>query len=399
MRAGSGQSGLTLFHLVWALVATAAIALEVVIPASTNRGDWVWPVGMLPFPLAGALILAQRPGNRVGRVLAVVGVASGVVFAGGWAAMTWFEAAWSPYLEALVSPAVVVMFWGLIALLFIFPTGMPVLGWPQRTFRFITAVALVIVPTMYVFRPGPLDISAGLTGVEARENPLGIGPEWFDYLLGPGFGLVVLGGVAGLISLVGRFRRSVGVERAQLKLFIFGGFTLLILFLLISPLVEEATTFEPLLSLPVIAGFWGLPAAVVAAVLRYRLFEIDRLVARTVTYVVVLGLLGAAYATLVLTSRAFLPADDPVAVAVSTLAAAMAFLPLVRWVQGVVDRRFFRSRYDAAVVVSRVAEDLDRSVDPEDITARTRTVILDVFSPEFVSIWIAKRPSRSGSDV
>ena len=378
----------TVLHLSWALVATGAILLEVIIPTSTNPGDWMWPFGLLPFPLAGALILIQRPGNRIGRVLTAIGVAAGFTFAGGWLALSWPEQVWSPYLEAVISPAVVVMFWGMVALLYLLPTGVTIPGWPRWSFRAVTAV-MGLTPALFIFRPGPMDISAGLDGFPARDNPLGLGPAWFADIADPAFGIVAFGGVVGLVALVVRFWRSSGMERVQLKVFLVGAVALVILLGLISPLgSEEAASYEMVLRMLVIAGFWGLPLAVVVAVLRYRLFEIDRMVSRSVTYLVTVALLGLVYTGLVVGLRELLPVEGDLPVALSTLVVALAFLPLVRRVQRIVDRRFFRSRYDASVVVARVAEDLRASLDLAEVVNRAEGVVSEVFAPESVSIWL-----------
>jgi succinate dehydrogenase/fumarate reductase cytochrome b subunit len=378
-------------HLAWGALATAAILFGVLVAISENGSAWVWPVGLLPFPLAGALILVQRPGNLVGTVMASIGAAAGAIFAGEWTVITWYHQPWSPYLEALVTPAVAVTFWGLIALLFVFPTGHPLPGWPRRVFRATTIALLGVIPILFILQPGPLAISGDLEGVGLRDNPLGFGPPWFADLIEAAFvWCVVLPGIVGLIALVRRFRRSHGVERAQLKLFVFGGMAFLGLLVIISPLgPPEDSPYEFILAIPVITGFWALPAAMVAAVLRYRLFEIDRLVSRTVSYVVTIAVLGGIYVGLAVGLRELLPVEGDLPVAISTLVVALAFLPLARRVQRTVDRKFFRTRYDAGVVVARVAEELRRSLDLAEVTERTEAVVTEVFAPETVSIWVA----------
>jgi hypothetical protein len=140
---------------------------------------------------------------------------------------------------------------------------------------------------------------------------------------------------------------------------------------------------------PMLIGYFGVPTAITVAILRYRLFEVDRLASRTVTYGTVVALLALCYAGLVVALRALVPVEGDLPVALSTLVVALAFLPLVRRVQRVVDRRFFRSRYDAGVVVARVAEELRGSLDLAEVTDRTETVVTEVFAPETVSIWVA----------
>ncbi len=136
----------------------------------------------------------------------------------------------------------------------------------------------------------------------------------------------------------------------------------------------------------------GIPSAIAVSVLRYRLYDIDRLVSKTVSYVVVVAALGAAYAALVVGLRMLLPVHGDLPVAVSTLAVASVFVPLGRRVQRVVDRRFFRSRYNAGVVVARVAEDLRGSLDLAEVTTNVARVIGDVFAPRSVGVWVAPEP-------
>jgi len=132
---------------------------------------------------------------------------------------------------------------------------------------------------------------------------------------------------------------------------------------------------------------------VVTAVLRYRLYDIDRLVGRTISYAAVLVLLGGLYAGLVVALGSLLPIEGDLPVAVSTLVVASLFLPLVRRVQRVVDRRFFRSRYDAGVVVARVADELRGSLDLAEVTGRVGSVVDEVFAPETVGVWVAEASS------
>jgi hypothetical protein len=387
-----------LLHLGWATIATGVVLLEVVWPASTNPGDWVWPLGLAPIPLAGALILSRVPGNRIGGVLTTVGAASAFVFGGGRVAMTWFDEPWSPYLEALLAPVVVVTFWGLMALLYLLPTGESLPGWPRWAFRAATAVVLGVAPLLFWFRPGPLDLSTSLDGVEGRDNPLGFGPEWVGVVADAAFGVVVVAALVGVAAFLLRFRTAVGVEKAQLKVFLFGvsSFVGLLVIVSLSPEDTGASPWDPLLAGLVIAGFWGLPASVVAAVLRYRLWDIDRLVGRTITYAVVVAFLGGAYAGLVVALGSLLPVSGDLPVAISTLVVALASLPLVRRVQRVVDRRFFRSRYDAGVVVARVADELRGSLDLGEVTGRVGSVVDEVFAPVSVGVWVADEHSGAG---
>ncbi len=369
-------------HLAWAAIATGGILWEVADPASTRSEDWVWPFGLLPFPVAGAVLLALRPANPIGRLLTAVGVAAGTIFIGGWlAGIT--RGRFSEILELVSSAVVIVTFWGIVALLYLFPNGRLPTRWLRWPFWACTVMLLVVVPPALFFRPGPMDVTG-------RENPLG-GPEWLVTFFDQALLALPLGAVFGIVALVGRFRRSEGVERAQLSMFLTGAAFVIGLLVLISPLTDEDTTgvVDVLMRIVVVGGFWALPLAVVAAVLRYRLYEIDRIVSRTVTYAVVVGVLLAAYSGSVVLLRGLLPVEGDLPVAVSTLAVASVFLPLARRVQRAVDRRFFRSRYDAGQVVARVADELRHSLDLAQVTARTESVLAEALAPETVALWVA----------
>jgi hypothetical protein len=374
----------TWLHLAWSAVATGGILLEVLTPASTNPEDWQWPFGLAVFPFAGALVLIRRPGNKVGLLLAVVGAAAGFLFSGGWVAVTWPDHALSRPLESLVTAAVLVTFWGIVGLVYVFPTGEARPGWSRWAFRFFSVGLLGVAPLLFLLRPGPMDITG-------RDNPFGVDVDWLPALADQLVIVLPIGAVLGVVSLFVRLRRSEGVERAQLKVFLMGAAFVLGLVAIITVLPEVGGgLFDGLARVAVIVGFWALPTAIVAAILRYRLYDIDRLVSRTVTYVAALAMLGVGYAGLVVLLRGLLPLQGDLPVAMSTLVVASLFLPLVRRVQRLVDRRFFRSRYDTSAVVSSFASELRHSLDVDRLTDRTAEVVRATFEPEEVGVWLAR---------
>ncbi len=370
-------------HLGWSAIATGSILLEVLTPATTNPEDWQWPFGLAVFPLAGAVVLIRRPRNKVGLLLATVGAAAGILFVGGWVVVGWPDSALSRPLEALVTIAVLVTFWGIVGLLYVFPTGEARAGWSQWAFRSFTVALLGVAPVLFLLRPGPMDITG-------RDNPFGIDVDWLPTLADQSVIALPTGAVLGVLSLLVRLRRSEGVERAQLKVFLVGAAFVLLLVAVITALPEGDGAPEAIWRVAVIVGFWALPTAIVAAILRYRLYDIDRLVSRTVTYVAVVAVLGAGYAGLVVLLRGLLPLEGDLPVAVSTLVVAFLFLPLARRVQRVVDRRFFRSRYDTSSVVSSFASELRHNLDVDRLTDRTAEVVRATFEPEKVGVWLAR---------
>jgi hypothetical protein len=131
----------------------------------------------------------------------------------------------------------------------------------------------------------------------------------------------------------------------------------------------------------------GLPAASAVAVLKYRLYEIDRLISRTVAYAIVTGLLVGVYVGLVLLTSAVLPSHTQVAVAVATLVAAALFSPLRRRVQTVVDRRFNRARYDAELTVTAFAARLADATDLDAVRADLAATVDQALEPTHLSLW------------
>jgi hypothetical protein len=138
-------------------------------------------------------------------------------------------------------------------------------------------------------------------------------------------------------------------------------------------------------------GFAALPIGIGIGILKYRLYEIDRLISRTLAYAVVTGLLVGVYAGLVLLATRVLSVHSQVAVAGSTLAAAALFTPLRRRVQRAVDRRFNRARYDAEQIVAAFAARLQDAVDLDTVRADLAGVVHGALEPAHLSVWIAGR--------
>ena len=137
-----------------------------------------------------------------------------------------------------------------------------------------------------------------------------------------------------------------------------------------------------------ILGLCALPASMGVAILRYRLYDIDRIISRTLAYAVVTGLLIGVYAGLVLLATGVLPLSSPVAVAASTLVAAALFSPLRRRVQRIVDRRFNRARYDADAAVTAFAGRLQDAVDLDAVRADLLGSVAAALEPAHVSVWL-----------
>jgi hypothetical protein len=286
------------------------------------------------------------------------------------------------------APAIVLL--GVLALLF--PDGRP----PSSRWRWL-AWAFLAVGVLWT--AGTVVITAGAlidhrTQVDAGGNLLllsGSDPsvEWWNVLQVMFFPLLAACWLASLAGQALSYRRSSGVRRQQLKWLLAGS---------AGALVGAAFAgVGGILGLPWATGIVAtvgialLPVSIGVAVLRYRLFDIDRVFSRTLAYAIVTGVLVGVYAGLVLLATQVFRFHSSVAVAVSTLAAAALFAPVRRWVQRAVDRRFNRARYDADRTVAAFAARLKDEVDLDSIRDDLAGTVLRALEPEHLSVWISHR--------
>jgi hypothetical protein len=208
---------------------------------------------------------------------------------------------------------------------------------------------------------------------------------------------LALGVVCWLVSLAAQalsYRRSAGERRQQLKWLMAGS---AIAFIGIVPVLAysgSTSAYSASTSVEVavaVAGFAAVPLSIGVAVLRYGLFDIDRIISRTVAYAIVTGLLVGVYAGLVLLATRVLSLHTPVAVAAATLAAAALFNPLRRRVQRAVDRRFNRTRYDADQTVLAFAARLKDAVDLDSVRDDLAQVVSRALEPAHLSVWVSHR--------
>lgn len=370
--------------VLWSAAVLGALILSVAMPMPGDEDSRPWAVGLMAFPVASALVLVHRPRNPVGILLGVVCTAAGIIFIGGWLDVT-YPGAWGPYLEAIQGGVVVAQFWAILSLLYVFPSGVPDAKWPRWAYRTFTAWCAVMAMVAIVL-PGPLDVSG-------RDNPLGIGPDFLNGLFDAGIVVLPFGALAGVAVLVHRRRRAGVVERAQLKWF-FSGAALVLGVISVIAFVPEGTADVFAFAI-VVGGFWGLPAAIVVAILRFRLFEIDRLVSRTASYVVVLTVLGFVYAGLVFVVSGLLPRQGDLAVAISTLVVAGLFRPAVRRTRDLVDRRFNRTRYDRGREIDRFAGRTRGAIGLDALTSDLLEVVHATMQPAAASVWLGSGSGAS----
>jgi hypothetical protein len=235
----------------------------------------------------------------------------------------------------------------------------------------------------------------GPEGSADIPNPYGFLPSVLSYPALIGIVLIMLGGS---ISLVVERRRATGSERAQLTWVVFG--------LLIFVAAVLVTFALIVVSIAVGAGDPGdsvwivvylmmilFPLTFGVAVLRYRLYDIDRIVSRTVSYATVAGLLAAAYFGGITVLTTLLPPSSPLAVAGSTLVVAALFNPLRVRMHDIVDRRFNRARYDAQRVADGFARGLQDDVSQVRLVSDLVGVVSDTMQPSLLAVWVRSEPS------
>jgi hypothetical protein len=339
--------------------------------------------------VVGCLILARRPGNTIGWIFTAVGLLTMIaglaeVYAryanahpgslpgplvGSWI-QNWI---WIPtILLALVFP------------LLLFPTGRSLsprwrpVTWLAVGLTAAFAVLGALSPTLQLPNGRTVANPIGVTSIDPDAGPLGAVLS----------GLLLFVFVASISSLIVRFRRSQGVERQQLKWFTYAG--ALVLLAPLSNSLLGNISYVLLLALPIAVGI---------AILRYRLYDIDRLINRTLVYGLLTALLGTVYAGAVLVLGQIFGGigDQPPSWAVAgvTLAVAALFQPARRRIQRLVDRRFNRRRYNATRTVEAFSGRLRDEVDLDTLSAELLAVVDQTMQPTQSSLWL--RPSADGS--
>jgi hypothetical protein len=373
--------------LAWTLLGLTVMLLAAAMVLGLAGGEaWNLIFGFIPVTLAFALVgalVAVRVGNRLGWFfLAGATVTAVSVAANAYAARAATAelpgAAWAGWIFTL-SLGVTAPFFFLTPLLF--PDGRP----PSPRWRPVVWIA-VAAGLAAAVTSAISDVNFSENFPHLRDPVVLVAPLGTLYNLATSAGPLVF--LAGAVSMLVRFRRSGQEQRQQLKWFVYAAaLSALVVFVAAvgnNPLDE----FE--ITVPLI------PAAVGIAIFKYRLYDIDRLISRTLAYVIVTGLLVGVYAGLVILAGV-LGFSTPPAVAVATLAAAALFSPLRRRVQRAVDKRFNRVRYDAELTVAAFATRLRDAVDLDTVRAELLGVVDSAVQPAHLSVWTAG-PRQGGGE-
>jgi hypothetical protein len=262
--------------------------------------------------------------------------------------------------------------------------------WPWRSYLALSAAgaggAVVILLTAVAGHHVQIESSGDLATI---DHPTGAAVLWGVI---EQVGLIVLAAcmVAAVIQQAAGYRRASGVRRQQLK-WVASGAAVCVICGVGGTVLNNAPEPWQALADVLVAGVAALPASMGVAILRYRLYDIDRIISRTLAYAIVTGLLAGVYAAVVLLATQVLRFHASVAVAVSTLAAAALFNPLRRRVQRAVDRRFNRARYDADQMVAAFAARLKDAVDLDSVRDDLTGVVQQTLEPAHISVWVSQR--------
>jgi hypothetical protein len=387
-------------RLAWGLAACAVLLMsgaEALALATGTGGElrdlFIWAIALV-FSAVGALIASRHPGNAIGWLFLGAGVAAGVAAVASSYADYWVEARDGPVLlgkTAALYGDLSWIPWILVPstfLLLLFPDGRLL----SRRWRPVAWCAAAAIGGGFVagaLHAGPMEDRPQLT------NPYGVESPLIDALQGLSFFLLFIGIVGSVASLILRFRRARGEQRQQIKWLAFAGAvagTCVIVFTALYDIVGEDVA-----NAAIMLGVLSIPLAAGMAILRYRLYDIDVVINRTLVYGALTATLAAAYLGCVLLLQLLLngiTGDSGLAVAGSTLAVAALFRPARARIQGAVDRRFYRRKYDAAQTLERFGAQLRDEVDLGALRAELRSVVADTMQPAHVSVWL--RPPRAG---
>jgi hypothetical protein len=377
------------FAAAWILAARNRDLLDISADSGPDRF-------LVAYAVAGAIPASRRSSNPIGWFLLGVGLVEAARgLAGEYAVhaltahshpVTAVWAAWFVHWAlTLLFPAGLLTF-----LLLLFPNGQ-LLTARWRAVGWLGAGLGAFYLLFTWLDPTPFTLGPGLPSV---PNPTGV-QGWIHGSLGSTFGngawiLGLMCLVLAAASVFVRYRRSAGEERLQLKWFAYATVFSLGLVSALAPVSAVSKSGQLAFDVAVVAGIGlALPMAIGVAVLKYRLYAIDRIISRTVSYALVTGLVVGVYLGCIALLTKVLPVQGSVGIAAAVLAAAALFNPLRRRVQAVVDRQFDRARYDAERVVAQFSSSLRDEVDLEVLGGDLLGVVDQVLAPEHLTLWLS----------
>ena len=389
--------------LVWSLTAVALAINLLVTWRELAGGDpepgqsaWSltgWSVVAAAFAISGALIVSRSAGNVIGWLLLIPGLAPLVGLA-----QLWLIGLDPPPQTVNVVVWLAIWITGISWVFLIFPVFHLMLTFPSGRlqsprWRWVAGLEIGMLST-FLFLSAlneSMDVFEGDEVLWSVPNPIGfIGTTFWDEFFSPVWGiLLAILTLSCLAAVIQRFRKGSPLERQQMKWLIMAVsfFGLVYAILAVQTGEGPAGIANALFSISLTA----IPIAIAIAVLRYRLYDLDRLVSRTVSYAVVVGLLALLFFGIVSLLTTLLDAESDVVIAATTLAVVALFNPLRKRVQLAVDRRFNRSRYDSQRVMDRFAESLRNRIDPDEVVDGWVGVVNETMQPAAAGVWIRAR--------
>lgn len=358
--------------------------------------ELLFPLAPVAFAFVGALIISRQPNNVIGLLMMVPGLALTFVT----------DAYLQPFIHGQIlpptSPSILFLLilwysnwsWFLLILpiifiMVLFPTGRPFKpswNWLIYTGLGMAAILIFLATFSQELAPGSGE------AVWSVPNPIGfLKLDWINLIVNPLLILFPIWMLLCAISLFVRFHRAKAIEREQIKWLFYAG-VIFILFYAPSFIGNTYSQAENLWNALLPIGMLTFPAAIAIAILRYRLYDIDIIIRRTLQYTLLTGLLVLIYFGSVLLLQSLVESitreQSPVVIVISTLVIAAIFNPLRNRVQDFIDRRFYRKKYDAEQALASFAAIARDEVDLDRLTASLIGVVEETVQPERISLWL-----------
>jgi hypothetical protein len=371
-------------------------------PAGDASDGWQVLLALVAFAVPGVVVARRQPGNPIGWILIVLGLLGAFYTDAARYAVFDYHFHHGHLPLGPVAVTVAWALWGtgqftlLPLIILLFPDGHLTRRWRIVLWAYIAVISLLTVGQLGVAAWNVVGHPVSVGGNGEPRQALS-GPTVLNALAHvltitlPVFWISFVARQVGSWRAVRKAGEAGGERRQQLKWLLSGS---VVTVLGLAGIFGFGFSANPVvLALDIISFFatFALPVAISVAILKYRLYEIDRIISRTLAYTIVTGLLVGVYAGLVLLATKVMTFHAPVAVAAATLAAAALFNPLRQRVQQAVDRRFNRARYDAEQTVAAFATRLKDAVDLDSIRDDLSGVVQQALEPAHLSIWISRR--------
>jgi hypothetical protein len=372
------------------LAGSAPFAVEARLATAVGYG---FAVVLVAFVVVGLMLVRTRPRNPIGWTMIVGAFFGGLTSFGGPYAVDAYRlhhhlplAQVAVFIQPSWAPTIF-----LVALaLMLFPDGVLPSGrwrWPVGS---LAAVGIVWMVGAYAIAVDTIalgHVSIEPTGDLSRIDYPTAGWAWWSYVQAVFFFELLGVGVLWLVSRVPAYRKATGERRQQLKWLIFGG-SLACVGIVLSVVLSGQTGVLGFIASIASFGLLGIPLSIGIGITKYRLYEIDRLISRTLSYTLLTGALAGVFLGLILLTTRVLPFSSPVGVAASTLAVAALFSPLRARLQRLVDGRFNRSRYDGEALVAGFSARLRDAVDLDTVRRSLLETVNQAVEPSHVSVWL-----------